>query len=274
MFARWKDKSLDAVDIIVGVATPLGAIVLVVLARAGIVKQDMVPIWIVPILAAIAINGLFDRYRRLAGIDRSLQTALSQLSDLGARTRGIDFHPSRTDSPRFKDLAERATSDVLLVMLAPAYLTFYERDRMRRLAERGVTLRFLLPSPTPHDEADHLLQRIGRLCDDSDYPNVLRDFLRNLLTWRGEQAPEVASRIQVRTYDFTYPSLNVLVVDRGKGESPLWIELMPQGFDPMERPSLSIDRRYYARELHDRIVDVYEQLWNDAQHYDPTPAAS
>jgi hypothetical protein len=267
---RLKDRTLDVIDIAVGVATPIGAIILVVLSRAGIVAEGTIPRWIVPILAAMAISGLMDRYRRFSRIDKHMQSLRDQLSELGVLTRGIDFHLSRAEAPKFRDLAERANSDVLIVMLAPAYLTFYERDCMRRLAERGITLRFLLPSPSPGDAPDPMLQRIGRLCDDSDYHNVLRDFLRNILIWRSEQTDDVRRRIEIRTYDTTLPSLNVLSVDRGEGDSPLWVELLPQGFDRMDRPSISIDRSFQARQLHDLLIDKYELLWKQSQVYEQT----
>ena len=249
-----------AVEILVVITAPILAIVLILWHRYGGLTPDKLAAWTVALLGLLAIAGVFERYKHFrkveTGIER-LNTVISEQSSSG----NVAFFPDRVHAPSFLDLAAQAKQDILLVMLAPAYIIYYQRDLIDTLSRRGVSIRFLLPNPGNGQDVDPIIPRIATSGKHEHFASVLREIITNLQSFRQGLPDQFRGNVHIRLYDCAVPSLNVTVVDSATARGAVLVELLPFKFERGERPSLLIRAEAHKESLYENFVKNYNELW-------------
>lgn len=259
----WKrllSGSLAIVEILVVIAAPMLATGLIVLHRQGSLPPNNLAAWTVALLGLLSVSLVFERYKHFRKVETGIEQLNSAMKNQN-KDGGVVYLSGREHTPSFAQLVGDVKKDILLVMLAPAYIAYYQRDLLETLVMRGVSIRFLLPSPGEGDTVDPIIPRIAISGNHRHFPSVHREIINNLQSFRESLQEKFRGNVHIRVYDCAVPSLNLTVVDPTTARGKVLLELLPFKFAPADRPALLVTNGEDKTALFGNIVKNYEELW-------------
>jgi DNA-binding Lrp family transcriptional regulator len=194
---------------------------------------------------------------------------------LTAQVSGLETPPDNEDrSVSFGNLAQDAKVDAALLGVAFANVSSRKViEQMKKLIERGVTVRILMPNPELFRSHEPI--RIALETSLDRRTNIAEEMLAALKEFKKLSSSLTADRrkrFHVRMHS-ALPTMNLKMVDAATGSGKMLLEVFPYrcGFPGRLRVRLSSVKGPKA--WYDALRSSFETMWNEATEILPTDAS-
>lgn len=229
------------------------ALVVAILAAAGVTSQSVVSAVLLAIMAALVYGQ----------IKNSKQFESSQMQSAAAAS----FREDRLTLPPLSDRLAPCQEKVQILGVQLGGMVHDYLHLLESLASAGRSIELLLMSPVDKDGvALPWVGEVGQVHTFKNLERVLNDNLNRLSDWHSDLETGSRSRIAIRFYP-SIPTVSMVMVDVGRYNGWVQVEPLIYHVTPSLRPSFTITR-HSSNKLFERLVQSYARLWQSAMPLD------
>jgi hypothetical protein len=208
------------------------------------------------LLASFIISFVFLARRGLSGKKISNE----DISEKGIY-KGIRFYISREELPSLGAFLSQAKQEVFVAGTTLQAIVGSNRETIRDLVKRGVTVRLLFLDP----KSKFLDKLSDCLVGESKYNKAIIVSLETACTVKRELAEVEKNRLDIRTYD-TLPFYTMLMIDPNTGDGTVRIEPYFYGKGERARSSFQISEKAQKDEFQKHLAG-YKYLCKVSNEY-------